>query len=71
MPTPTQKNPALDADITRITGIDRRAVIQGGKCAFENKGCKGPNFTFRDDASRREYAISGICQRCQDVMFGV
>lgn len=68
---PTPKNSALDADITRITGIDRRAVIQGGKCAFDKMGCRGPNFTFRDDLSRREYAISGLCQGCQDAMFGM
>lgn len=25
---------------------------------------------FRDDVSRREYTISGMCQICQDVVFG-
>jgi len=26
---------------------------------------------FRDSLSRREYAISGLCQDCQDKVFGV
>ena len=25
---------------------------------------------FRDELSRREFAISGFCQRCQDEVFG-
>lgn len=26
---------------------------------------------FKDSLSRREYAISGLCQDCQDKVFGV
>jgi len=26
---------------------------------------------FRDDLSRKEYGISGLCQKCQDDTFGV
>ena len=26
---------------------------------------------FRDDLSRKEYSISGLCQDCQDKVFGV
>ena len=26
---------------------------------------------FRDDLSRKEYNISGLCQHCQDAFFGV
>ena len=26
---------------------------------------------FRDDISRKEYGISGLCQKCQDDTFGV
>jgi len=25
---------------------------------------------FRDETSKREYEISGMCQRCQDEIFG-
>ena len=27
--------------------------------------------SFRDDVSRKEYAISAMCQSCQDDVFGV
>tara|TARA_R100000426_G_C4755846_1_gene85189 strand:+ start:246 stop:500 length:255 start_codon:yes stop_codon:yes gene_type:complete len=36
------------------------------ECAF----CPHPNFKFRDELSRKEYAISGLCMDCQDEMFG-
>jgi hypothetical protein len=26
--------------------------------------------SFRDDLSKREYSISGMCQKCQDGVFG-
>ena len=42
---------------------------------FEEKKCTScamPIDTedFRDDLSRREYKISGLCQSCQDDIFG-
>lgn len=48
------------------------------KCAFETMGCQDPEepkplteADFRDDKSIREWRISGLCQHCQDDMFGV
>ena len=32
--------------------------------------CERGASEFRDDLSRREYAISGMCQVCQDAVFG-
>lgn len=37
-----------------------------GNCPFCNKW--GP-FTFKDRLSEREFAISGLCQECQDKTF--
>lgn len=31
--------------------------------------CKGDATEFRDELSRREYAISHMCQTCQDEVF--
>ena len=49
---------------------DLRAEInkikKNRECAF----CPHPNFKFRDELSRKEYAISGLCMDCQDEMFG-
>jgi len=36
-----------------------------GVCAV----CGKPVTAFRDETSRREYGISGLCQECQDAIF--
>ncbi|MEO7099065.1 MAG: hypothetical protein ABI162_06865 [Luteolibacter sp.] len=65
MATATVKHPALDAWITSNTGIDRVACIEAAICPF----CKSPAFKFTDELSRREHAITGLCQDCQDAVF--
>ena len=35
-----------------------------GKCPFCGKDMSNP--IFRDEKSKKEYDISGICQECQD-----
>lgn len=32
--------------------------------------CKRDIGTFKDKLSEKEYAISGLCQECQDEVFG-
>lgn len=39
-----------------------------GKCPFCGKPVD-PN-SFRDELSKREFQISGLCQKCQDDFFG-
>lgn len=44
-------------------------LVKAGKCPL----CKTdihPNKDFRDELSRKEYKISGMCQKCQDDFFG-
>ena len=52
-------------------GKDRQTCIEEGICVTcdEAKGLIATS--FRDDVSRKEYAISGMCQSCQDDVFGV
>ena len=38
-----------------------------GQCV----SCGEFNLEFRDELSRKEYGISGLCQCCQDSVFGV
>ena len=45
--------------------IDR---IDEGRCPF--CGADTKQAVFRDDISRRENEISGLCQVCQDRVFG-
>lgn len=41
--------------------------IDKGLCATGNH----PVGEFRDELSRKEFGISGMCQNCQDEVFGV
>lgn len=63
---PTKKSAAIDGLLTALTGRSRPQTIRSGTCVF----CKDPDTNFRDTLSEREYAISGMCQKCQDKMFG-
>ena len=40
--------------------------VDAGVCAT----CAGEVGPFRDDLSCKEYRISGMCQTCQDQVFG-
>jgi hypothetical protein len=62
---PSHKSEAVEADIKRIFGIDRRESIRQGICPM----CDSPADVFRDSLSRKEYMISGLCQACQDIAF--
>ena len=42
--------------------------IKENKCAFCNKGIIESE--FKDELSKKEYSISGLCQGCQDKTFG-
>jgi len=44
----------------------RTTAIETNMCVSCNEGIRD----FRDDLSKREYVISGLCQRCQDEVFG-
>jgi hypothetical protein len=45
--------------------IDR---IEKGECPFCGKKID-PNTEYRDRLSRKEYELSGMCQKCQDQTF--
>ncbi len=72
MAEPTSKNPEVDKVVDNVLGMinpdtkGRRASILGDVCAICNKSAT----VFKDDLSRKEYRISGLCQRCQDKLFG-
>ena len=46
------------------------ADIAKGVCPTCKAPITGPN-DFRDDLSRKEYSISGMCQKCQDSVFNM
>jgi len=67
---PSNKHPVLEAELTKMFGHDRRAAIEQNVCVPPPIGCGKPALVFRDDLSRHEFTISGLCQDCQDSVFG-
>ena len=59
-------NEFLEDIVGNIFGVSRKASIAGDTCVM----CEGEATTFIDEVSRREFAISGMCQSCQDSVFG-
>ena len=70
MPNPSDKHPAIENFLEGVAG--RTTSIQESRCVPPPFGCGKPvsQEDFRDELSRREYAISGLCQTCQDSVFG-
>jgi hypothetical protein len=62
----TDKNFEIEAFLSDLTGEHRPTTIAGDKCVM----CQRDAVDFRDELSRKEYTISGMCQICQDDFFG-
>jgi len=71
MAIPSPKLPELEAFLEGIFGTAREASIMADRCVNPPVGCAGPATEFRDEISKREFRISGLCQKCQDSIFGV
>lgn len=67
MPEPTPKSKNIDDLLTAITGKDRGDSIRNNICTT----CSRSAEQFKDALSAKEYTISGMCQACQDSVFGV
>jgi hypothetical protein len=68
MATPSDKNIGIERHLERTAG--RTTAITSDRCIPEPYGCGGPADRFNDALSQREYTISGLCQKCQNAMFG-
>jgi len=59
----------MNKDIMIAAGFkDEVELVAEGKCPF----CRSviTEKSFRDELSKREFKISGLCQVCQDKTFG-
>jgi len=65
MKTPNVER-SLDSLSNALFGRSRSAALAAGSCV----SCGQSQTPFRSDAARREAAISGLCQTCQDKVFG-
>lgn len=57
----------MNKDIIKLlfpTGLER---VENGRCPFCNASVEWSE--FRDELSKREFRISGMCQECQDKTF--
>jgi len=43
-------------------------LVEKSLCPFCKDAVKGED--FKNEISRKEFKISGLCQKCQDKMFG-
>lgn len=68
---PSNKTPEMERVLSRSFGFDRKERIESNRCCPAPIGCGGEAIEFRDEISRKEYSISGLCQNCQDSIFGV
>jgi len=66
MAKPTDKDPAINMLIGGMVGKDRVETIEKGQCMT----CDESADHFRNEISEKEYEISGMCQKCQDSVFG-
>lgn len=62
----------MNPNIMRQAGFDKEIDnVQQGKCATCGKEIPAKLMDeFRDAISVKEYYISGMCQTCQDEVFG-
>lgn len=68
MTEPSKKSPGMETFLEKIAG--RSTSIKSDRCVPPPMGCGKPIEGFRDELSSKEYRISGLCQDCQDSVFG-
>ena len=71
MATPSNKSEGMEKVNDTISlglyGRTRTQAIMADICVIDGNTAT----EFKDDISRKEYTISGMCQKCQDEFFGV
>jgi len=59
----------MNREIMKAAGFGAEVEqVESGNCPLCKSKIKMKD--FKDDLSKREFKISGICQKCQDKVFG-
>lgn len=59
----------MNKTIMRAVGMDKEVnAVEVGDCPFCGERVDVAH--FRDSLSKKEFTISGLCQACQDDVFG-
>lgn len=66
MAEPSLKSDPIEELISSFYNKSRRDTIEGDMCI----SCNQEAIEFEDALSRKEYSISGLCQLCQNSVFG-
>jgi len=66
MAVATTKAQEIEEFLTELTGRNRVDCVSKNICTT----CGGDASTFTDALSEKEFTISGMCQVCQDDIFG-
>ena len=69
---PTRKSYKLNQTLSSVFGFDREDSIRNNQCVPPPIGCGrtiDPDTEFKDEISRKEFCITGMCQKCQDKVF--
>ncbi len=69
MAEPSTKSDDIEQQLQTTFGFDRRSSIQRNMCIPPPIGCGKIAIDFRDDISKREFSISGLCQECQNKLW--
>jgi hypothetical protein len=70
MAKPAEKSKAVEGLINEAFGVNRSSSVRANICVSAPIGCGLPAKEFKDALSEKEYTISGLCQKCQDKIFG-
>lgn len=62
---PSEKSPEMEKLLDKI--LNRSYCIKNDVCTVCGESVW--NLGFRDELSKKEYTISGLCQDCQDKVF--
>lgn len=65
MTKPAWKTPEMNAMLEHLFKYPRIESIEADTCS----NCGELAVEFTDELSRREFTISGLCQKCQDEVF--
>jgi len=66
MAKPEFRNSEIRKFTNKLCGVDVEESIRIDRCIAPPIGCGKAAESFKDEISRKEFAISGMCQECQD-----
>ncbi len=65
----SEKHPVIESileELSSVIGTPRSVAFSERLCVM----CGGEAASFKNAISEKEYRLSGMCQKCQDSIFG-